>query len=172
MVTVAKIIGDGNCLPGAICHQLFHDPIGSTAHKKRMKELRENVVNYIMKPENFPSFEHSLKDRVYEYKIRDEIDDMSMECKIFVRHCLSKNGLWAGYEFLVAAAKMHRVNILIFNEDGDWYLSNSTKEVYDKTIALAFRLDYKKEEFNHYDSVCDIDSNLLYAISKKIKISV
>lgn len=169
-LTVAKIIGDGNCLPSAICHQLFHDPIGSMEHKRKTKDLRANVVDYILKPENFPSYEHTLKGRIYELKNRDEIIDMTTECKLFVRHGLSRDGCWAGYEFIVAASKIHHVNIFVFNENGDFYLSNSSDEIYSKTIALAFRLNYKKDGYNHYDSVGEIDSNLLYAVAEKVKL--
>lgn len=167
-LTAATIIGDGNCLPGAICHQLYHDPIGSNQQRKNIKELRAKVVDYILQPENFPSFQHTLKDRVYEIKSNDQIDDMTTECKLFVRFCLSKDGYWAGHEFLVAAAMILRVNILLFYENGDIYLSNTGTEIYPKTIALAYRLNYDNTNYNHYDSVCDIDSNILCAIVENI----
>lgn len=166
-VTAATIIGDGNCLPGAICHQLYHDPIGSKEHRKRIKELRASVVDYILQPANFESFEYTLKNRVYDIKTKDEIDDMTMECKLFVRHCLSKDGYWAGHEFLVAATNILRVNILVFYENGDFHLANNGTEIYTKTIALAFRLNFDSTGYNHYDSVCDIDSNLLCKIAEK-----
>lgn len=167
-LTTAKILGDGNCLPGTICHQLFHDPVGSTAHRKKIKELRAKVVDYILDPENFPTFEHALKNRVYEIKSKDEISDMTQECKLFVRYCLSKDRFWAGYEFIVAAAKIHRVNIIIFRENGNFDLTTSGPEIYSRTIALAYRVNYDETEYNHYDSVCDIDSNLLCAVTEAI----
>lgn len=134
-----------------------------------MKDLRASVVDYILKPENFPSFEHTLKDRVYEIKSKDDIEDMTTECKLFVRYGLSKDKCWGGYEFIVAASKIHHVNIFVFNENGDFYLSNRGTGIYSKTIALAFRLNYFKNAYNHYDSVCDIDSNLLYTVAEQSK---
>lgn len=169
MLTAAKIIPDGNCLPGAICHQLFHDPVGSTEHRHKMKKLRANVVEYILKPENFPAFEHTLKNRVYDIKKKCEISDMTQECKLFVRHCLSKDRYWAGHEFIVAAANILRVNIFVFHENGDFYLTNSGKKIHDKSITLGYRLNYDQSEYNHYESVCDMDSNLLYEVVEKIK---
>lgn len=166
-LTAATIIGDGNCLPGAICHQLYHDPIGSTAHRKRMRELRASVVDYILHPENFKSFEYTLQNRVYDIKTKDQIDDMTTECKLFVRLCLSKDGYWAGHEFLIAATNILRVNILVFYENGDFHLSNNGTEIYTRTIALAFRSNWDKTGYNHYDSVCDIDSNILCKIAEK-----
>ena len=167
-LTAATVIGDGNCLPGAICHQLYHDPIGSKKHKKQMQDLRAKVVDYILQPENFPSFQHTLQNRVYDIKSKNEIEDMTMECKLFVRLCLSTDGYWGGHEFLVAAAKILRVNIFMFYENGDCYLSNTGTEIYPKTIALAYRLNYDNTDYIHYDSVCDIDSNLLIEVTEKI----
>lgn len=167
-LAAASIIGDGNCLPGAICHQLYHDPIGSKEHRKKIRDLRAMVVDYILKPENFPSFQHTLQNRVYDIKSKDEIQDMTLECKLFVRLCLSKDGYWAGHELLVAAAKILEMNVLVFYENGDAYLSNTGTEIYPRTIALAYRLNHDKTEYNHYDSVCDIDSNFLVEIAEKI----
>lgn len=166
-ITVSKILQDGNCLPAAICHQLFHDSIGSTAHRNKIKELRTLVVDHILNPENFPSFEHDLKNRVYEIKSKNEITDMTMECKLLVRHGLSRDRYWCGSETLAVVSKCHRVNILIFNEMGDVYLFDGRDEVHGKTIAIAFRLN-STNEFYHYDSVSDIESNVLYEIVQTI----
>lgn len=168
-LTAAKIIGDGNCLPGAICHQLYHDPIGSKEHKEKIRDLRAKVVEYILKPENFTSFQFTLQNRVYDIKSKDEIKDLTTECKLFVRLCLSRDGYWAGNEFLVAAAKILRVNIFVFYENGDCYLSNTGTEIYPKTIALAYRLNHDATDYNHYDSVCDIDSNVLVEVAETTK---
>lgn len=97
---------------------------------------------------------------------------MTQECKLFVRHCLSKDRYWAGHEFIVAVANIHRVNIFVFHENGDFYLTNSGREIHDRSIALAYRLNYDQTEYNHYESVCDIDSNLLYDVAEKIKAKI
>lgn len=168
-ITVSPILPDGNCLLGAICHQIYHDPIGSTAHRNKINELRKNVVKHILDPENYPSYEHSLKDRIYENKKKssDAIGDMTQECKLFVRHGLSRDRYWCGYETIAAAAEMLDVNILVFNEEGDVYLPSSNVQTHSKTIALAYRLNNGR--YNHYDSVCDIDSNVLYEIVQTVQ---
>lgn len=168
-VAVAKIDGNGDCLYAAICHQLFHSQVGGKSHIKETATLRANVVNYILEPENYPSFEFSLQDRVYETKTRDQIEDMTRECKLYTRLVLSRPGKWGGYETIKAVGEMHHVNILIFNEDDTCYISNKSNQIYDRTIAIAYRkadaCTDNKVVYDHYDSICDLDTNLLYEIA-------
>lgn len=69
-LTVALIPGDGSCMFGALAHQLFTHAISSPENIEATKKLRMDVVDHILKPENFPSFEYHLKDRVYDSKSR------------------------------------------------------------------------------------------------------
>lgn len=166
---VAKIDGDGNCLFGAICHQLFQHPIGSPVHNDEIATLRANVVNHILNPENFPSYEHILKDRVYEIKKHEDIVNMTQECKLYVRHSLSLPNRWGGHETIVAAGEIHQVNVLIFHEEGIFYVANRSSTIYNRTITLAYRLGSTAEQqFNHYDSVSDMDSQILFDVSSQL----
>lgn len=106
---VVTILGDGNCLFAAIAHQLSTYPANSTEHKQLTKRLRSEVVEYILN--NFESFEHILKNRVYDLKNASEITDMSTECKLNVRHILSRNGQYGGYESVKALSEIYEVNI-------------------------------------------------------------
>lgn len=166
-VTVASINGDGNCLFGAICHQLFYGRINSESHIEEMAALRKNVVSHILQPENYPSFEHALKDRVYEIKKKNEIENITTECKLFTRLNLSQRGKWGGYETSKAVGEMYNVNILTFKEDDGCYISKS-KQICDRTIVLAYRKTLINNEsvYYHYDSICDIDTHLLFEISE------
>lgn len=162
-LTVATIPGDGFCLFGALAHQLFRNPINSPQHKKATKKLKSEVVKYILAPENFPNFEFILKNRVYDMKKSNEITDMSMECKLFVRYSLDKTG-WGGAETLQAISEIYKSNILIFNEDETCYIYKNNHK-YEQTVAIAYRLNFDEDgnvRRNHYDSVCDMDANDMY----------
>lgn len=170
-VSVAKIDPDGNCLFSALAHQLFQLKIHSKFHTAKTRELRKSVVKYILNPINFPKFMHDLKDRVYETKKHNEIENMETECKLYVKLCLAKTSVWGGTETIYAVAELEKVNVLIFNEHGDFYTLRNTKQ-YDRTICIAYRLprDQYGEIISgarfHYDSVCDIDSSTLCEVAK------
>lgn len=82
--SVATIPGDGNCLFGAIAHQLYGHPINSSQHRQARKALRAEVVEHILQPHIFPSYQFLLQDRVYEIKKSNEIENMETECKMYV----------------------------------------------------------------------------------------
>lgn len=167
-LSVATILGDGNCLFAAIVHQLWQYPINSTQHKEATKQLRSKVVEHILA--NFESFEFNLKDRVYESKQANQITDMAMECKSYVRNVLSRNGEYGGFETIVAVCEMFNVNILTFLED-DVFSFYSTKKIHGETIALAYRkgFDLNGQPIrNHYDSVNDVKPEHLLSISEFI----
>lgn len=117
-LTVATIPSDGNCLFSAIAHQLYRYPINSKVHNDATKELRAQVIEHILDPVNFPSYQFTLQDRVYEIKTSEEIQNMTNECKLYVRHVLSKDGKWGGHESISAIGEIHQLNITTFNEEG------------------------------------------------------
>lgn len=165
---VALIDGDGNCLFAAIAHQLFKCSPNTAKHKELTKLLRSEAVEYILK--NIQSFEHTLKDRVYAVKDASEISDISTECKIFVRHVLSRNGTYGGYESVKALSELYKINIITFYEDESCYIEPK-KNMHDKTIAIAYRFGYdnnNEKVRNHYDSVSDMNSEYIMAASDLI----
>lgn len=74
--------------------------------------------------------------------------------------------VWGGSESLLAISEMLSVNVIIFNERGSYYFPNGFDSQYNKFIFLAYRLSKSQDEnninYNHYDSVCEIDQELLY----------
>lgn len=163
-LTVAEIPGDNSCMFGALSHQLYNYKITSNEHSQVTKKLRKDVVEHILKSENFPSFEYHLRDRVYEIKNQKDITNMTTECKLFVRHVLSNNKTWGGMETLLAVSELHSTNIVVFNEDGICVKYKRAGQNYDRSIAIAHRLGLNGER-NHFDSVSDIGSaDLLAAV--------
>lgn len=167
-LSIAKILGDGNCLFAAIVHQLWQYPINSKQHKEAMKQLRSKVVEYILA--NYESFEFNLKDRVYELKNASQITDMTAECKSYVKNVLSRDGEYGGFETIKAVSEMFQVNILTFVEDGECSFYN-TKNIYNKTIALAWCNGFVSDGVqirNHYNSVYDVKPDDLLSVSESV----
>lgn len=170
-LTVAKIAADHNCMFGALAHQLYQHPTSSTAHRNATKTLRAEVVEYILEPENFPSFKYALQNRIYETKKKNEIENMENECKFFVRYVLSRENQeasWGCFETIKAVSDKYRVNIITFNENGTCILQHNINENFEKTIAIAYRMGVNErgEEIrNHYDSVCEISSDDMYTVA-------
>lgn len=166
-LTVAAVAKDGNCMFGSAVHQQFCYPLNSDRHKKATKKLRTDVVEHILDPKNFQFFLHSLKNRVYETKNRSEIIDIEMECKLFVRYSLSRNRFWGGLETLYAISDLFETNVIVFNEDDGCTKFKRAGKKYDRSIAVAYRIGGSNGKgepmYNHYDSVCEIDSADLYA---------
>lgn len=168
---VAKINGDGNCLFAALAHQIVKNKINSSDHQLATKNLRQRVVNHILNPNNFPRFEQALHDRVYEMKRKDEINDMATDCKLFVKHSLAQNGFWGGTETILAVSELEQVNIVIFFERGPCSMQSFRN--HNRSVCIGYRLASKdKGETlrNHYDSVCDLQSAVLYNTSQALDI--
>lgn len=95
---------------------------------------------------------------------------MAIECKLFVKLYLSKNGKWGGAETMQAVSELEQVNIVVFNEDGPCYVLNSG--TYDRSVCVAYRLAISPDAKiirDHYDSVCEQNSTVLYETSQAIE---
>lgn len=171
-LTVALIPGDGSCIFAAISHQLWMHKINSKEHKQATKKLRADVVEHILKPENFPLYQQRLHDRVYKIheKSGKKITDMEKECKFFVRHILSNHKTWGGAETLLAVSILYSTNVFVFYEKGECSKIKKADHNNSRSIAIAFRIGLNEEgdeTFNHYDSVCEISSADLYAVASR-----
>lgn len=170
-LNVALCNQDGNCLFSSLAHQLFQDKMSSKEHKSKARQLRKRTVEYILDPKNFPKFMHDLKDRVYDTKKKDEIDNIETECKLWVKLCLGKDRIWGGTETIYAIAELEKVNVLIFNEHFEPHVLRNMNK-YDRTVCLAYRLPRDEDGKvissvrYHNDSVCDINSSTLYEVAK------
>lgn len=109
-------------------------------------------------------------------KKSNEFQNMTSECELYVRDVLSKDRNWAGHESIKAISDIHKVNIVIFNEDDSCVLQINNQQKFERTIAIAYRLGYNAEghmQRNHYDSVSDMESTNVWAVSdflmKRIK---
>lgn len=174
VINIVEVPGDGNCLFTSLVHQLFGLEFGTKEMKVTRDQLRADVVDYINK--NFELFEHEIKGRILDNIEDKKLDknsdskmpvDIQTESKFFVNQLLSRNRFWGGSETLKAVSGLHKVNIIIFNEDDICQIIHSFGNVYDKTIGVAFRIGMIGENAvrrNHYDSVSDIKSNDIYAL--------
>lgn len=170
-LTVALIPGDGSCLFGALAHQLFMHDINSQDHIEATKKLRADVVEYILKPENYPSFEYHIKDRVYEIKNQKEIKNMTSECKFYVRHVLSNHKTFGGVETLYAVSNLYSTNVVVFTEDGVCTKYKKADQTYDRSIAVVHCYRYganAQKTLNHFDSVAEMTGADMLAAARFI----
>lgn len=176
-VKIVEIDTDGNCMYASLAHQLFSEKLLAKKHKCLTQQLRMDAVNYIR--ENLVLFEHELKDRLYSsvgYK------DKYLECDFisFLDENLSQDKFWGGAESMRAISYLYEVNIIVFLEDGPCYSVNHFNMGYKRSVAIAFRNskhhsdsqtdDNENEviDFNHYDSVCEIDQQDMIKCMEKI----
>lgn len=165
-LSIVTTRGDGNCLYSALAHQLFGNAINSQAHANETKKLRSAVVDHILLPENFLFFEFALQERVKEIKNEDSITDYTTECKLYVRHVLSRSGKFGGLESIKAVSDMHKVNVLVFDENDSCYIIRGSAKNYNRTILIAYRSTINaagEKNRMHYDSISDIDSKSIFA---------
>lgn len=169
-VTIVKIDDDGNCMFSALVHQIDNVKNGSDTHKTRTVELRKAVVNHIDK--NFERYKQSIKSR---FSIHNDMDEDGKE---FISNDLSKEGSWGGAETLLAVSHIFSVNILIFNERGEFYFATGFNANYNRTIFLAYRVGSMSKNgsvrYNHYDSIIGLSEEILYncasVLSKKMQL--
>lgn len=159
-----------NCLFSSIAHQLYRLKIISRSHTAKAAELRKRVVKNILDPVNFPNYTYQLQECVYRSMKKEDIVDMGTECKLYVKLVLSKKGTWGGAESIRAISEMEEVNIIIFNEDGPCYTLCNMNVKYKRSIGIAYRCQQKGDDIRtHYDSVCDIDANVLNLVAQEIE---
>lgn len=169
IVYIIKIPGDGNCLFTSIAHQLWPTAVTSAECKENAKKIRATVVEHILA--NIKMYQMYIEDNLYQIKSLNN-DDASIEtkCKMWVRHVLSRQGNWAGIESIKAVSHIYRVNVVTFHECGTVTMVQAAKQHFDRTIILAYRFYLKDDEriYNHYDSICDMDSDTILTASEFI----
>lgn len=180
---VVQICGNGDCLFSSAAHQLFGKDIKSSEHTILTQNLRKNVVKYIQ--EHYEDFIFYVRGHVQELKEIatknpscdtygfNSIDNIDDACKYFVDECLIKPGFWAGAESLKAIHFVHKVDIIVFIEDGPITFYNNNNEQVNRIITLAYRLSADRISYNHYDSVCNMAHEVIYdtanVISNRLK---
>lgn len=152
----------------SIVHQLNPVELNSKQHDLSATHLRAETTQFISK--NISLFQHELKDRVFENFENQKVPNMAEECQQFVDNTLSKEGVWGGIETLVAVQMLRKVNILIINESGDYYLIGEYKDSYG-IILLAYRYAAARAtsgtevQRNHYESIACIEPDDVFTIA-------
>lgn len=81
-------------------------------------------------------------------------------------------GFWGGIETLKAISLLYGTNIFIFNENGEIYTPLCINIEYTRCIFLAFKGaavgSISNTHRNHYDSVCQIKQNDIFACVKHL----
>lgn len=160
-IKVARIAGDGNCLFGAICNQLFGLNIDSKQHKEKVRSLRREVVNYIRI--------HALEDRVKNCIICRTWDDLphlsSSNYETQIREFtdfLSVEGNWGGEETVLAASNIFKTDIIIHFEKGNPIKVSPQNAPTVMVISIVYRLQDKNSPtlcYNHYDSLVELQTD-------------
>lgn len=168
VINVTDIKKDGNCMFGALAHQLFYVKLNSVEHDNATKELRMKSADHIR--ENYDLFAHNIKGRVFDRNVN--VVDINKESIFFVNFCLPQPGCWGGFESLKAISYVYKINIFIFNENGDYYFANGFNPSHDRSVFIAFRnanqiKNHAAADRNHYDSVVEINSEILSECSRK-----
>lgn len=175
---VVQIHGDGDCLFSSAAHQIFGKDINSSEHKILTGTLRKNVVEYIQG--HYEDFVFDIRGHVHELKeiaAKDHgcdaygfntIANIDDACKYFVDNCLIQPGFWGGAESLKAIHFLHKVDIIVFNENGPITFYNANNEQINHIIALAYRVSADHTTYNHYDSVCNLTHDVIYSTANVI----
>lgn len=151
-INVVDVNQNGNCMFAAIVHQLESVKCNSQEHNVLTAQLRAEVVQHIKL--NIDKYKRIIK-------LRDDRDD-DEACTNFLND-LSCDSYWGGMETMLAVMEMHRINIIIFNEEGPFYYANGFNRGYERSIFMAYRLrSDSKKVYNHYDTVHSLDENVLY----------
>lgn len=158
-INILNVKGDGQCMFLSSSHQLECVKVDSEDHNRLTTNLRKNVVKQIVG--NVERYRQALKFR-FRNKGNEDLDGA---CKEFVSTDLVNESYWGGSESLLAISDIHNVNILVFRENGPFYLATGFNPEYERTIFLAYRGTVKKDgtcNYDHYDTVCGIGEELLY----------
>lgn len=178
-----KIDPDGSCLFGATIHQTLGTEIGSTTQTNETKKLRADVVDHIKN--NRSDFKRELEGVVLDIWENEAKSNIELACTRFLQHELPKNETWGGAESLKAITQLKKVNILVVNENGDFYFSRQFNAQFKQTIILAYTTyDFEEHEVSdfengtanvsnvsnikriHYDSVINIEQKDVFSASK------
>lgn len=178
-----EINADGSCLFGASVHQLLTTEIADKKQSNETKKLRADVVEHIKN--NRLDFKHQLEGAALDLWEGEAKLNLESACKRFLEVELPKYHTWGGSESLKAISQLKKVNILVINESGDFYFPCRFNTQFNQTIILAYTTLHVEElevtDFDngianvsqvskksriHYNSVIDIEQNIVFTLSK------
>lgn len=148
---VQLIPGNGNCLFGAIAHQIYRFDVKSVMHQAVTMSLRESVNNYIKANADVEDLATIVLQRVKgEFPLLQSLTGKQTIANFL--EVLSRNGVWGSGESLYALAAMFEVDITIYRERGfETTLTNGNPNPNPQgTIKIVYRCLIN--HWNHYDS--------------------
>lgn len=167
-IDTALIAADGDCLVGAMAHQLYGHKLQSENHKKATKILRQDAVNYMKN--NIDDFKNVIAYADDFAKFSKEKDD-DAAIGDYIEN-LSKPTIWCGTEMLIAISRLKSINIIIFCENGTSCMVQPFNFDFNSCAILLFcryeTILKSNTENNHYNSVIRMDENAMYASTNKI----
>lgn len=171
VVKVCKITGDGNCLFGAISHQLNGMKIDSDEHKKSAIQMRNDVITHIKN--NLSQYEFDIKGRIFEKYPGRIITDLKKDCIWYIDRFLAPKTAFGGTESLKAISIIHKVNIIVFSEKGHAYFGYDYHPEYHRCVMIAFRITSSKANVSntnrkHYDTVVKLNKEIISAQCKPL----
>lgn len=144
---VSIIPSDGNCMFGAIVHQLFQFPIESTMHRAMTLTLREMTVTYLR--ENITDADLFM---TMSLRVADEYPYLGYGTRAVERFLdmLARDGIWGSAESLVAISRIFECDIVLLHENGhrDHVFNRLGRSA--RTINVVYR--GVTGSWNHYDS--------------------
>lgn len=167
-IQLCRIPSDGNCIFGAIVHQLFLLDVGSEEYAQRVIHLRKEVVTHLKA--NLARFERELSGRIYEKRHgKSKVQNFEEDSRKFLDNYLAKERHWGGAETTAAVAELFKANIIIMDECDQVRCGNIFDESYDDIITIAFRLPKQIGQNkntsnlirNHYDSVVKLNDDII-----------
>lgn len=183
MLHKVEIDANGSCLFGASIHQIHRTQIAGKTQSNETKNIRADVVAHIKK--NRSGFKKELEGAALDLWEENAKLNLESACTRFLEVELPKNGTWGGSESLKAITQLKKVNILVINENGDFYFPCRFNTQFKQTIILAYTT-YQFEEHEvsdcengtanvlnvskinriHYDSVINIEQQDVFSLSK------
>jgi len=110
---VQRILGDGNCLFGAVAHQIFRSAVPSVDHTAQTMALREMVFEYIHSHRSDSRLVTlvllRMREEFAKWCTGVEYEDMST-----FLHILSKSGVYGASESLLTLAIIFQCDIHVF----------------------------------------------------------
>lgn len=155
-VKIIKMAEDGDCLYAACVHQLYNVKVGSNQHKALVRKLRDDVCEHIY--ENPEYFKNAIKLRINEENPHDSSAILDLKYTKFLEN-LAKQGFWGGSETLMAISCIYGANIVVFCENGPYYLATGYEQEKKRTLFLAYK--NIGGILCHYDSISDISRIVL-----------
>lgn len=114
---VQPIAADGNCLFGAISHQLFRLGVHTTEHHNATSDMRRRIVTHLESVTDNEELNLAIKARVFDdFPELLPLNDILQRAS-FLR-LLRGDGVWGGVESLVAITVVYNREIVIYRENG------------------------------------------------------